>query len=421
MMGISIYILADTFFIANGIGADGLAALNLAIPIYSFIHGCALMLGTGGATKYIIAKCQGEQSRAHHIFSNSFFFGLILSAAFAACGLFLSSAITHLLNADAALFDMTNTYLKIILLFSPFFITNELLLAYVRSDENPTLAMVAMITGSIANIILDYIFIYPMGMGILGAVLATGIAPIVSMLIMSHHFFGRNCGFRLVKCAVHFKTIFDISILGFPALVTEFSAGIVMIVFNLLLMKLGGNTAVAAYGIIANIALVATAIYSGIAQGTQPLVSEAYSTHKEEDLRVYIKYSVYTAVLSAAVIYAIMFICTSPITSLFNNSADPILQGISENGMRLYFTSLPLTAINIILCGLFTAAERPLPAHFISLLRGLVIVLPMSFVLSELFALNGIWLTVTTTELITVCIAAYLWKKFPLIKTPALQ
>ena len=118
MLGISCYILADTFFIANGIGAEGLAALNLAIPIYSFIHGCALMLGTGGATKFVIAQCQGEHRRANIIFTNSIKIGMIFALIFICSGLFLSEALTTFLKADAALWDMTNTYLKIILLFS---------------------------------------------------------------------------------------------------------------------------------------------------------------------------------------------------------------------------------------------------------------------------------------------------------------
>jgi len=420
MLGISCYILADTFFIANGIGAYGLAALNLAIPIYSFIHGCALMLGTGGSTKFVIAKCQGEQHRANTVFTTGMKAGFVLALIFLGCGLFLSRELTHLLKADAALYDMTHTYLRVILIFSPFFITNEQLLAYVRGDGNPSLAMTAMIAGSLANILLDYIFIFPMQMGIFGAVLATGIAPMVSMLILSSHVLSKHCGFHFVRCGTDRTIIKDLFILGFPSLVIEVSAGIVMIVFNLLIMKQSGNIGVAAYGIIANIALVTTAVFTGLAQGVQPLLSEAHSANDHNLMRDYIRYSLRSGALISIILYAMLSINSAPIVTLFNSETDTLLQALGERGIQLYFTALPFTAFNIILCAIFTAAEEAFPAHIVSLLRGLLIVLPAAFVLSQLFGINGIWITITATELLTAAIGILLWRKYPVIKISSL-
>lgn len=420
MLGISCYILADTFFIANGIGSDGLAALNLAIPIYSFIHGFALMLGTGGATKYLIAKCQGEHHRANDIFTNGIKIGLIFSGMFIACGLFLTPTLTNFLNADNVLWDMTNIYLKVILLFSPFFIANEQLLAYVRNDGSPTLPMTAMVCGSIANIILDYIFIYPMQMGIFGAALATGIAPIVSMLILSRHIARDTCGFRLNRSHIQRKIITDTMILGFPSLVTEVSAGIVMIVFNLLVMEQAGNVGVAAYGIIANVALVTTSIFTGLSQGAQPLISEAYSTDACQALKKYIHRSILSGMILSLILYIFMYSCASPIASIFNRDAHMLLQQLSEKGIILYFTSLPFTAMNLILCGIFTAVEKPLPAHIISLLRGIFIIIPLSLMFAKHYGLTGIWLTVTATECLTAVFAILLRLRFPSTKTPSL-
>ena len=420
MLGISCYILADTFFIANGIGSDGLAALNLAIPIYSFIHGFALILGTGGATKYLIAKCQGEHHRANDIFTNGIKIGLIFSVLLMICGLVFSPTLTNFLNADSALWDMTNLYIKIILLFSPFFIANEQLLAYVRNDGNPALSMTAMICGSVANIILDYIFIYPMQMGIFGAVLATGIAPIVSMLILSHHTTKKVCGFRLNRSRIQMKIIADTMILGFPSLVTELSAGIVMIIFNLLVMEQAGNMGVAAYGIIANVALVTTAIFTGLTQGMQPLLSESYSTGALRSLKKYILWSTLSGMILSLALYILMYRCATPISALFNRDTHALLQQLSENGIILYFTSLPFTAINLILCGIFTAVEKPIPAHIISLLRGIIIVIPLSLIFAKHYALTGIWLTVTTTECLTAVFAFLLWLCSPITKNPSL-
>ena len=111
MIGLSCYILADTFFISKGFGVNGLTALNLAIPVYSFLHGCGLMLGMGGSTKYSIYKGQRDVSASDRIFTNAVCFAAVLAVLFVCAGIFLSHTITGLLGADAEVADMTNTYL----------------------------------------------------------------------------------------------------------------------------------------------------------------------------------------------------------------------------------------------------------------------------------------------------------------------
>ena len=186
MIGLSCYILADTFFISNGLGANGLAALNLAIPVYSFIHGSGLMLGMGGATKYSICRGQKEYKKAEQCFSNTMSIMAVLAVIFMLTGMFFSEKLTILLGADRYVFTMTKTYLQVILLFAPAFMANDMLICFVRNDGNPKLSMTGMLTGSFSNIILDYMFIYPLNMGIFGAVLATGLAPVISLFILTY-------------------------------------------------------------------------------------------------------------------------------------------------------------------------------------------------------------------------------------------
>ena len=126
MIGLSCYILADTFFVSKGLGADGLAALNLAIPVYSFIHGTGLMLGIGGATKYSILKGQKMSCDTNTVFTNTVYNGILVAFIFMAAGFFLSGDITSLLGADTAVFSMTKTYLRVIMLFAPAFILNDI-------------------------------------------------------------------------------------------------------------------------------------------------------------------------------------------------------------------------------------------------------------------------------------------------------
>lgn len=261
MVGLSCYILADTFFISKGLGSDGLTALNLAIPIYSFIHGIGLMFGMGGATKYSIFMGQKHKKEANEVFNNTLRMALMIACVFSVIGVLFSKGIAGILGAEGSILSMTDIYLKTILLFSPAFISNEVLLSFVRNDENPGLAMAAMLTGSISNIILDYIFIFPFQWGMFGAVIATSMAPLISMVVLSMHKIKGKQQFFLKKIRFSSKMILDVSKLGIPSLITEVAAGIVMIIFNMLILGIEGDIGVAAYGVIANLALVFSTIY----------------------------------------------------------------------------------------------------------------------------------------------------------------
>lgn len=174
MIGLSCYILADTFFVSKGLGVTGLTSLNLSISIYSFINATGLLIGIGGATKYSIYQARDKHNKANIIFTNSIKIGVICGIIFLLIGLLGSSSLSNLLGADKDTFAMTNTYLKTLLCFAPFFILNNIFIAFIRNDGDPKLSMAGMLIGSLANIILDYVFIFPLQWGMFGAAFATG-------------------------------------------------------------------------------------------------------------------------------------------------------------------------------------------------------------------------------------------------------
>lgn len=161
MLGLSCYILADTFFVSKGAGADGLTALNLAIPIYSFIHGSGLMIGMGGGVRYSIHKSMENENETNRIFTNAVILAVITGGIYVLTGLFLTGNIVTLLGADTAVREMTQTYLKMILLSAPAFLMNNVLLCFVRNDNAPQLSMRAMLGGSLSNVLLDYFLSFP--------------------------------------------------------------------------------------------------------------------------------------------------------------------------------------------------------------------------------------------------------------------
>ena len=405
MLGLSCYILADTYFIAKGLGADGLAALNLAIPVYSFIHGSGLMLGMGGAIKYTIYQSNNKTKKADLIFTNTIFLAGIISSIFILLGIFGAKQITILLSASEEIFLMTNTYLKVIMIFAPAFIINEVLLCYVRNDGNPNLAMKAMIGGSLANILLDYFFIFPMNLGIFGAVLATGLAPVISIMILSWHWIKKNNHFHLIKAKISYSNFISIIILGFPTLISEISSGIVIIVFNLIVFKLEGNVGIAAYGVIANLSLVVIAIFTGISQGMQPLISQSYGCMELKAAKQIRNYGLIAVLILSSFIYLVIFYQAESIVKIFNGENNLQLQIIAVDGLKIYFTAIFCASINIIIATYFTAVQKPMPAHVISLLRGLILIIPLAWLLSSWWGLTGVWLTFLFTECIVVLIS----------------
>lgn len=397
MLGLSCYILADTFFVSKALGANGLTALNLAIPIYSFVHGSGLMFGVGGATKFAVLRGQGAKKEANQSFTSTVYMTVILGAIYLLLGVFLSEKITLLLGANANVFAMTSTYLKVILLFAPAFMMNDVLLCFVRNDGNPRLSMCAMLVGSLSNIVLDYIFLFPLHLGIFGAVLATGIAPIISMLMLSVHF-KRKEHVHLVLDKGSAKLSGKIIALGVPSLITEIASGIVMIVFNSIILSLQGNVGVAAYGVIANLSLVVLSVYTGIAQGMQPLISKAHGYRDHMRIRQILRYAMVTMLSLSIVIYLSITMFTDGIVGAFNSENNRQLQEIAVYGLQVYFVAIPFAGFNVVLSMFFTSIEKPIPSQVISILRGMLLMIPMAYLLAHLAGLQGVWLTLAVTE-----------------------
>ena len=398
MIAVSCYILADTFFVAQGLGTTGLAALNLAIPVYNVIHGTGLLLGMGGATKFSILKSQGAHRRADSVFTHTLGMAAAAAAVFALVGALGAPQLAALLGADGETAAMTGTYLRVLLLFAPAFLCNDVLVCFVRNDGAPQLAMAATLSGSLANVVMDWFFIFPCGMGIFGAVLATGFSPVIGVIVQSPHWLGRQVRPRL-------RTAGQVLALGVPSLLDQLSGAVVMITFNTLILGLTGNTGVAAYGVVANLSLVVLSVYTGIAQGIQPLVSRAWGQGQRAALQRLLRYALGTALVFSAALYLVFFLGAGPIAGVFNSEQDPAMQAIACQGLRLYFLAAPFAGVNIILAVYFASVEQAVPAQAVSLLRGILVILPMAVALAAAFGMVGVWVAFPVSEALVALVA----------------
>lgn len=405
MIAVSCYILADTFFVAQGLGTTGLAALNLAIPVYNVIHGTGLLLGMGGATKFSILKSQGAHRRADSVFTHTLGMAAAAAAVFALVGALGAPQLAALLGADGETAAMTGTYLRVLLLFAPAFLCNDVLVCFVRNDGAPQLAMAATLSGSLANVVMDWFFIFPCGMGIFGAVLATGFSPVIGVIVQSPHWLGRRRGFHLRQVRPRLRTAGQVLALGVPSLLDQLSGAVVMITFNTLILGLTGNTGVAAYGVVANLSLVVLSVYTGIAQGIQPLVSRAWGQGQRAALQRLLRYALGTALVFSTALYLVFFLGAGPIAGVFNSEQDPAMQAIACQGLRLYFLAAPFAGVNIILAVYFASVEQAVPAQAVSLLRGILVILPMAVALAAAFGMVGVWVAFPVSEALVALVA----------------
>jgi Na+-driven multidrug efflux pump len=396
--GFSCYILADTFFIARGLGTNGLTALNISLPVFNVITGIGLMIGVGGATRFSLSK-------SDRIFTESMSYLLIVSLAFVVVGLFFSRDLASALGADNTVLDSASVYLKTMMLFTPMFLLNNVIQAFVRNDGRPGLAMTAMLLGSLLNIILDYIFIFSCNLGMLGAALATGSAPVLGLLIMSLHFLKRENTFHLQFIKPSLSVMCDISALGVSSMITEFSSGIVILVFNYVIIGLVGNIGVAAYGIIANIALVIMSVFLGISQGIQPLFSDLRRLRDYMGIRIVLRISLLTSIVLSFMTCLALVILAEPIVAVFNKDNDLLLSAYAERGMFIYFWAFVFVGINIVISTYFSSIDMPKPAFVISLLRGFVMLIPMVIGLSHVLGMDGVWMAMTCSEFLVFVMA----------------
>lgn len=410
LLGTSCYILADTYFIAQAAGTDGVTLLNLCLPIYNLIFAFGSMIGLGAATRYAILRAQGD-ARAQRYFSNAIFSVCILAVPFMLVGIFRPDGLLRLMGGDADIVALGMNYARIFLMFTPFFMCNYVVASFVRNDGDPSLAMVATLSGSLFNVVFDYIFIFPMGLGLPGAALATAISPILSIAVCSAHFIKKSNTITFVRKAPSVRLLVQSCQLGISGFVGELSSGVTTTVFNFLLLRLAGNVAVAAYGVVANFALVATAIFNGVAQGAQPLVSQCYGKNEMAGARKLLLLGCGTALGLAALLYGVVFGYTDALTALFNSENSALMAEFAHSGMRIYFVGYFFAGCNIVAAGYLGAVNRPAEASITSLCRGMVAIVVCSLVLSALFGMNGVWAAFPVSEAITLALTVFLLKR----------
>lgn len=404
MLSNSIYCIVDIYFVSAGSGSQGLAAMNICMPVFTILSCVGLLFGVGGATIMSISQGSGDMNTRNKAFSVSVFMMLIVGLLFSVFGVLFRKEFAYLLGSDDQLLPLVLEYLTPVMCSALPFVLMYSLSVLLRADNNPKLAMAALMVGNISNIILDYVFVSVFHMEIFGASVATSIAPVLSLIAASFHFILR-------KNTVHFKLrSFDPKVIGrilsvgIGSGIMELSAGAIIFMFNSAILNLGGEVYLAAYAVITNIAYVFKGLLNGFAQAAQPLISTNFGSgiikRCSKSLRVCLIYSS----IFCIVCYGIITVVPGFIVSFFSNG-DTNMEAIASKGMIMYFSSLLFTGINTMLMYFFQSIEQGRKSLFLAVCKGFLLVTLGLWILTSLMGVEGVWYAVLFGEVLTFVIA----------------
>ncbi|CAM3489552.1 MATE family efflux transporter [Parendozoicomonas haliclonae] len=407
----SVFIMGDAWFIGRGVGAEGLGAVSLTIPFFSFFTAIAMMIGIGGAALMSIAFGKGEIRKGQELFVQSMTFTAILATILVTTSLFFLEEIISLMGAQGHMADLAYDYLSVMLKFFVIYALAWILSCFVRNDTNPKLAMYAMSAGAICNLVLDYLFIMQFGWGMTGAAVATGISQVLIGLVLLSHFLTNRGQLKLNLEGFGFTRVGEILKIGTPIFFIEVSTAVTIMLFNFMLLTRFGEGHVIAYGVTANVGVFALFTMVGIGQACQPIISFNYGAGNLERVREVLMLGLRYA-LGSGVVYIALILATANMISesfIADNAEVVKLAAIS---LSLYFMAAPLMGLNMIIANLFQATAQPGKATIISLGRGFVLVVAGMLVLPMAFPENGIWGSILFAEGITAVLSLIFLQRF---------
>ena len=406
----SVYILFDTIFIGQGVGSKGLTALNISLPIYSIYFGTGLLIGIGGSTLMSIEKGRERLDKANKIFTLSFILGLILATIYCIIGFVFLEEIALVLGATKEIMPFVKEYMVVVVIGTIPFVMGSVMAPFIRADKAPKKAMFAVIFSGFLNIILDYIFVFPLDMGMRGAAIATVFSYTISCLILLTHLLSKNNTLRFKKDFYKLSYITRIFKCGLPSLFIEVSLGFVIFIFNIQILKIIGDDGVTAYSIISNTGIIAVALFNGISQTIQPLISINMGANLKERATRLRNLGLFTALVIGVAFFILCIIFPEQIVRIFVNPNNEVL-AIAINSIRTYSIAFIVMGINMVSGAYFQSIELAKESFIIAFCRGLLFVSICVFILPLFIGINGVWLSVPIGELLTLIATVIFLKK----------
>jgi len=412
-----VFTLTDGIFVGHGVGAEGLACVNLACPIMLVITGIGMMFGVGGSVVCAIHLSQNREKVARINATQAFSVSSVVAIIFCIIFYAFPNAIFSMLGVSENLVNLErNYYLWFIptCLFLMFQIVGEFL---IRLDGSPKFAMYANIIPAVVNIIFDYIFIFPCGMGLKGAALATDIGTGIGMAMTLYYMAFRAEKLRfcrlkntITSIRLSLRNVGYMSKLGLSAFVGEMAISVMILTGNNMFGRILGDDGVAAFSVVCYLFPVVYMIYSAVAQSAQPIISYNYGAKLDKRVRKSFLYSTFLGVSFGLLITLVFCLFSNAIISIFLDSGTDSFVFASK-GLPLYSLGFVFVAFNISAIGYFQSTEKSYLSTILMSLRGIVFLVAAFVFLPKFIGTIGLWLAVPMAEFLTFVVELYFLKK----------
>ena len=405
-----VYNMADTFFVGQTNDPLQVAAVSLTNPIFILFMAFANMFGMGGSAVASMAMGEKKEERAKNasafVAYASFFVGIVFAASLL---LFMRPLLT-LFGADAQTYAFARGYTLHISYGAPFIIWSAAASFVVRADGASREAMIGSMIGTIANIVLDPVFISGFGMGAAGAAIATTIGNILACLYYLWYFMKKSRCLSIApkdfKCGDGILT--EVCVTGFPTAIFSVLMSVSTIILNQILVAYG-NAPVAAIGIVFKANMFITFLQLGLANGVQPLLGYNYGAGNRERFIAVDRFTKKCCLIVGILATALFFVLREPIVRLFINDADIIYYGVKM--LVAYMLSGPFIGILFVNMNCLQSTGNALPATILSVLRQGLLLIPVLYLLNAVAGLNGVIYGQALTDYVAVILSVVIWNR----------
>lgn len=394
LLVIALYVIVDSIFVGRGVGKEALAALNIAYPIITISSAISLMIGMGASTLISLyhGKKHLEELCLSYIHCLNFLFYLVLVFLVFFC----SKQVLWILGGETSLEAMIRGYLYPCTVGMIFLMISTGWNAAVRNLGAPKYAFFSMLAGALCNVFFDWIFIFPLHLGIQGAAIASSMGQILSFFLLFFFFRKKRIFIPFLPRKISWSLLQRLFSIGFSSFIMEFAAAIVLVLFNIQFMKYGGEISVSAFCIVASTFYFFRMLFTGLGQGLQPIVSFFFGKKEREKGKEVYRKAKSLALGISVLCFAFVFFQKESIMSFYHSDRNFIL--FAARGLLLYCTSIFFVAFNLLSISYYQAVGNGRLANIFSFGRSFLFLLPFLYLLPAVWGVTGMWLVLTFTE-----------------------
>lgn len=394
--------IVDGIFVGQGVGADGIAAVNIIAPLYMVVTGTGLMFGIGSSVVAGISIAQSSNRKAAICVTQACVFCSVLMLILLSIFLTFPVAIAKILGCSHDLMPHALDYF-IWLIPGMFFLCFECIgMMVIRLDGSPKYAMFCNIIPAVTNIVLDYWFIFPLGMGVKGAAIATSASIAIGGIMVLIYFLKFSYVIRFVWSTKEFFTnIWHQARIGSSAFITEIAMSIMMLTGNYMFMKYYGEAGVASFSISCYLFPVIFMMSNAVAQSAQPIISYNYGAHAPTRVSQAFRLSIKVAIVCGLISFVSIALFSKEIVTLFI-VPDCEAGQLAIAGLPIYSLCALFFAVNISFIGYYQSIEKAFKAMVFTLVRGVLVLVPMFYILPIIFGVVGLWGAIPVSELVAL-------------------